>query len=74
MRSARPPYIRFSEMFDAVFIHWGQSKSKGSYVGANTVFEQDNVDHINQMTYGGQGGSVYQRPNPQCSQRARPVC
>ena len=32
MRSARPPYIRFSEMFDAVFIHWGQSKSKGSYV------------------------------------------
>ena len=53
MRSARPPYIRFSEMFDAVFIHWGQSKSKGSYVGANTVFEQDNVDHINQMTYSG---------------------
>lgn len=40
-------------MFDAVFIHWGQSKSKGSYVGANTVFEQDNVDHINQMTYSG---------------------
>ena len=53
MRSARPPYIRFSEMFDAVFIHWGQSKSKGSYVGANTVFDQDNVDHINQMTYSG---------------------
>ncbi len=53
MRSARPPYIRFSEMFDAVFIHWGQSKSKGDYVGANTVFEQDNVDHINQMTYSG---------------------
>lgn len=53
MRSARPPYIRFSEMFDAVFIHWGQSKSKGSYVGANTVFAQDNVDHINQMTYSG---------------------
>lgn len=53
MRSARPPYIRFSEMFDAIFIHWGQSKSKGDYVGANTVFEQDNVDHINQMTYSG---------------------
>lgn len=53
IRSARPPYIRFSEMFDAVFIHWGQSKTKGNYVGANTVFEQDDVDHINQMTYSG---------------------
>ena len=28
MRSARPPYIRFSELFDAVFIHWGMSSSK----------------------------------------------
>lgn len=53
IRSARPPYIRFSEMFDAVFIHWGQSKTKGNYTGANTVFKQDNVDHINQMTYSG---------------------
>lgn len=53
IRSARPPYIRFSEMFDAVFIHWGQSKSKGNYVGANTVFKQDDVDHINQMSYSG---------------------
>ncbi len=51
MRSARPPYIRFSELFDSVFIHWGQSSSKGNYVGANTVFKQDNVDHINQMTF-----------------------
>ncbi|MCM1284793.1 MAG: DUF3048 domain-containing protein [Acetobacter sp.] len=50
MRSARPPFIRFSEMFDAIFIHWGQSSSKGNYVGANTVFKQDDVDHINQMT------------------------
>lgn len=50
MRSARPPFIRFSEMFDAIFIHWGQSSSKGDYVGANTVFKQDDVDHINQMT------------------------
>ena len=48
MRSARPPYIRFSELFDSVFIHWGQSASKGAYVGADTVFEQDEVDHINQ--------------------------
>ena len=53
MRSARPPFIKFSEMFDAIFIHWGQSASKGNYVGAKTVFKQDNVDHINQMTTSG---------------------
>lgn len=51
MRSARPPYIRFSELFDSVFIHWGQSASKGDYVGANTVFRKDKVDHINQMKF-----------------------
>ena len=50
MRSARPPYIRFSEMFDSIFIHWGQSSSKDDYVGANPVFRKDKVDHINQMT------------------------
>lgn len=51
MRSARPPFIRFSEMFDAIFIHWGMSHSKGEYVGASTVFKRDNVDHINQMSF-----------------------
>lgn len=51
MRSARPPYIKFSELFDAVFIHWGQSGSKGNYIGASTVFRRDKVDHINQMTF-----------------------
>lgn len=51
IRSARPPFIKFSEMFDAIFIHWGQSSSKGNYIGANTVFEQDDVDHINQMAF-----------------------
>ncbi|MCH5314707.1 MAG: DUF3048 domain-containing protein [Eubacterium sp.] len=55
MRSARPPFIKFSEMFDAIFIHWGQSASKGNYVGAKTVFKQDNVDHINEMTTPGVG-------------------
>lgn len=55
MRSARPPYIKFSELFDAIFIHWGMSQTKKgtAYIGANTVFRQDNVDHINQMTYSG---------------------
>ena len=51
MRSARPPYIRFSELFDAIFIHWGQSHSKGDYIGAKEVFKTDVVDHINQMSF-----------------------
>lgn len=51
MRSARPPYIKFSELFDSIFIHWGQSSSRGGYIGADSVFKNDNVDHINQMTY-----------------------
>ncbi|MBR7088377.1 MAG: DUF3048 domain-containing protein [Mogibacterium sp.] len=51
MRSARPPYIKFSELFDSIFIHWGQSASKGEYIGAKTVFRRDKVDHINEMTF-----------------------
>ena len=46
MRSARPPFIKFSELFDSIFIHWGLSHSKGNYVGASTVFKKDDVDHI----------------------------
>ena len=55
IRSARPPYIKFSELFDAIFLHWGQSQTKKgtAYIGANTVFRVDKVDHINQMTYSG---------------------
>ncbi len=49
-RSARPPFIKFSELFDSIFIHWGMSHTKGSYVGASSVFKHDKVDHINQMT------------------------
>ena len=30
-RSARPPFILFSELFDGIFIHWGKSHSKGDY-------------------------------------------
>lgn len=51
LRSARPPFIRFSQLFDCVFIHWGQSTSKGNYIGADSVFKSENVDHINQMAY-----------------------
>lgn len=46
-RSARPPFIRFSELFDAIFIHAGLSNTANGYIGADTVFEEDNVDHIN---------------------------
>lgn len=46
-RSARPPFIRFSQLFDSVFVHAGLSSTKGNYIGADTVFEQDKVDHIN---------------------------
>ena len=48
-RSARPPFILFSELFDAIFIHWGMSHSSGSYTGANKIFEWHDVDHIDQM-------------------------
>ena len=55
-RSARPPFIKFSELFDSIFIHWGMSHSKGDYIGASTIFKRDNVDHINQMTLDDQEG------------------
>ena len=56
MRSARPPYIKFSELFDAVFIHWGQSSSKGDYIGANKIFKWHDVDHINQTQIADEAG------------------
>ncbi len=49
-RSARPPFIRFSQLFDSVFIHAGLSKSKGNYIGADDVFVNENVDHINLLS------------------------
>lgn len=50
-RSARPPFIRFSQLFDSIFIHAGLSKSKGSYVGADSVFANEGVDHINLLSF-----------------------
>lgn len=55
-RSARPPFIRFSQLFDSVFIHAGLSKSKGNYIGADTVFANENVDHINLLSLSEDGG------------------
>lgn len=51
LRSARPPFIRFSAMFDSYFIHWGMSHTEGGYIGANTVFRRYNTDHINAMDF-----------------------
>ncbi|MBE6742546.1 MAG: DUF3048 domain-containing protein [Ruminococcaceae bacterium] len=50
-RSARPPFIRFSQLFDSIFIHAGLSRTKGDYIGADTVFKTDDVDHINLLRY-----------------------
>ena len=51
LRSARPPFIRFSAMFDSYFIHWGMSHTEGGYIGANTVFRRYSTDHINAMDF-----------------------
>ena len=54
-RSARPPFIRFAEFFDSIFIHAGLSRSKGDYEGADAVFENDRVDHINLLEFSDDG-------------------
>lgn len=51
VRSARPPFIKFSELFDAFYIHWGQSETLASYVGADDVLVEDKIDNINQLEY-----------------------
>ena len=51
MRSARPPFIRFARLFDSYFFHWGKSHTENGYVGANTVFHQEMVSHIDQMHF-----------------------
>ena len=48
-RSARPPFIKFSSLFDAIFIHWGMSHTTDVYTGADKIFEWYEVDHIDQM-------------------------
>ncbi|MCC8016399.1 MAG: DUF3048 domain-containing protein [Clostridiales bacterium] len=48
-RSARPCFVKFSEFFDSIFVHFGESHSKGDYTGADEVIEKDNVDNINGM-------------------------
>ena len=55
VRSARPPFVRFSELFDAMFIHWGMSESEGYYTGADYYFYADGVDHLDGMYYESSG-------------------
>jgi hypothetical protein len=57
LRSARPSYVEFSELFDSIFIHWGGSHSKGDYVGGYGVIKADDVDDIDGMN----GGSLFSR-------------
>lgn len=63
-RSARPPFIRFAEKFDAIFIHAGLSHSKGDYIGADTVFKNNGTDHVNLLEYsdGKYSGNDRSRP------------
>ncbi len=65
-RSARPPFIRFSQLFDAPFIHAGLSHSKGNYVGADTVFTSEGVDHYNLLS-GSEGGRFFDRDKSRTS-------
>ncbi|MGN0457472.1 MAG: DUF3048 domain-containing protein [Eubacterium sp.] len=60
-RSARPPFIRFSQLFDSIFIHAGMSKTKGNYIGANTVFVNENIDHVNLLA--SEGYNYFARDN-----------
>lgn len=55
-RSARPPFVKFSELFDSIFIHWGMSHTESGYIGADKVFKKDKVDHIDQMKIDDQEG------------------
>ena len=55
-RSARPPFVKFSELFDSIFIHWGMSHTEGGYVGADRIFKKHKIDHIDQMKLDDQEG------------------
>lgn len=57
LRSARPSFVEFGTFFDAVFIHWGGSHSKGNYVGGYETISAQNVDDIDGMS----GGALFGR-------------
>lgn len=49
-RSARPSFVEFSQLFDSIFVHFGESHSGGDYVGADDYIDDNDVDNINGMT------------------------
>jgi hypothetical protein len=59
IRSARPSFIKFSELFDSIYIHWGGSHSKSSagYTGGYETIKADGVDDIDGMN----GGELFSR-------------
>lgn len=57
IRSARPSYVKFSEFFDAIFVHWGGSHSNSGYVGGYDTIYYDGVDDIDGMA----GGALFDR-------------
>ena len=57
IRSARPSFIQFSELFDSIYVHWGGSHDNKGYKGGYTVIKEDKVDHIDGM----KGGELYGR-------------
>lgn len=58
-RSARPSYVQFASFFDAIFIHWGgsKSKSKQGYTGGYKMIRKLKMDNIDGM----KGGKVFGR-------------
>lgn len=57
IRSARPPYVKLSKMFDAIFIHWGGSHDNSGYIGGYTTIANEGVDDIDGMN----GGKTFGR-------------
>jgi hypothetical protein len=59
LRSARPSFVKFSELFDSIYIHWGGSHSKSSagYTGGYETIKADGVDDIDGMN----GGELFSR-------------
>lgn len=61
IRSARPPYVCFSELFDSIFVHWGGSHNNHGYKGGYGYLDSHKVDHIDGMSGGKLFGRDYTR-------------
>lgn len=57
VRSARPSFVKFSEFFDSIFVHWGGSHSNAGYVGGYDTIYNDGVDDLDGMN----GGALFDR-------------